>query len=114
MSICNMIGNLTKAPELVHTNTGKIVCNFSIAVKNNWGKETSFFVCQAWEKTAEKIAEFFIKGSKISVDGWMKQERWEKDGAQKSKIFMIVERFSFCEKKSEGQPATQSNSNYGY
>ena len=70
MNNVNIIGNLTKDPELRTTSSGKSVCSLSIAVQDSYNKEkTHFFNCTAWGKTGEVINQYFSKGKKIGITG---------------------------------------------
>lgn len=86
-------GRLVKDPEIRTTNTGKQVANFTIAEgdKNN----TNYFECQAWEKRAEFLAQYFTKGKSILVVGRTITQKWEKDGKNYSKQIINVNEISF-------------------
>jgi len=97
------IGNLTADPELRYIkDSGKALVTFTIAVNERYSDHTNFFDCQAWDKTADNIANHFKKGKAIGVTGRLKQERWEnKEGQNRSKIIIVVEQFDFIGKKDE-------------
>jgi single-strand DNA-binding protein len=101
-----MIGRLTRDPEKSVTPQGKSVCQFSIAVSHGGRDDSSFFDCQAWERTADAITEYFHKGNKIGITGYAKQERWQDktSGQWRSKVKFIVTTFDFCEKKADAEP----------
>jgi single-strand DNA-binding protein len=82
MNNVNMIGNLTRDPEMRTTNNGTQVTSFTIAVNSGWGdnKKTSFIPVTAWNKTAENCHKFLNKGSKIAVSGRIDTESYEKEG----------------------------------
>lgn len=77
-------GRLTRDPELQTVSTGQEKCRFSVAVdrrKNKDGEvKTDFFDCAAWGKTGSFVAEWFHKGSPITVIGRMESNKGEKDG----------------------------------
>jgi len=109
MNSVNLIGNLTRDPELRHTPSGKAVCNLSIAVQDNYNKDKAyFFNCTAWGKTGEVIEKYFVKGTKIGITGRLSQDTWEKDGKSYSAIKVIIENFDFCE-KSNGSKLTKED-----
>jgi len=115
MNIVIVGGNLTRDPELRHLPTGNTaVCGFSIACNEKWkdssgqAKESvSYFDCEAWGKTAETIAQYFVKGKPIVVQGRLKQETWKDktDGSNRSKIKVSVTAFHFCGGKSDDEAA---------
>ncbi len=92
------IGNMVRDPELKHTQAGKAICNFSLAV-NQAKDQVSYFDYTAWEKTAELIVQYCKKGSKVCVESRPEQQRWEKDGTKHSKVVFIVDRIEFLSSK---------------
>ena len=69
-----LIGRLTKKPELRSTESGKMLCNFSLAVdkgiKDEQGnKLANFFDCVCFNKNAENLVKYQDKGSMISIVG---------------------------------------------
>lgn len=71
------IGRLTKDPELRYTNSGKPVCNFTLAVEDGYGdnRSTQFIDCVAWSKTGENIAKYTAKGRLVYIEGVLKIRR---------------------------------------
>jgi len=109
MNSVNLIGNLTRDPELRYTSSGKAVCNLSIAVQDNYNKDKAHFLnCTAWGKTGEVIDKYFSKGTKIGITGRLSQDTWEKEGKNYSAIKVIIESFDFCE-KSNGTKLTKED-----
>lgn len=71
-----IIGNLTKDPELKNTNSGTAVCTFTVATNRDWVKstgekqeETEFHRVVAWEKLAELCAQLLTKGARVYIQG---------------------------------------------
>lgn len=64
----NLMGRLTKDPELRRTESGVAVTSFRIAVerdtkaKDAERPETDFFDCVAWRSTAELLRSSLQKG----------------------------------------------------
>ena len=115
MNTVAIIGNLTSDPEIRHTQTGKTICSFSIAVneysKNKEEKNVSFFKCESWEKTAEIIEKHFKKGHKIGITGRLKQERWESDSGQRSTVKIIVNNIDFLQQKNTSESSSENQEN---
>lgn len=104
MNSINILGRLTKQPELKTSQSGKYYSNFSIAVNTGWGdnKETSFFNCMSFGKTAETVVQYFSKGHRILIDGSLKQDSWsDKDGNKRTSVSIIVNRVDFIEQKDK-------------
>lgn len=106
-------GNATKDPTLSTTNSGLSFCNFGIAVqrrfKNNNGEyETDFINCVAWRQTAEYIAKYLKKGTKVIVSGSIQTRTYDAtDGTKKYVTEVMVEDAEII--NSQKQPETQVN-----
>lgn len=95
-------GNLTHDPELKTTPTGKSIASFTIAVNHNFSRdanqddEVSFFEVEAWEKLGENCSEYLKKGSKVTVIGLLRQDRWKSsDGTARSKVKISAQQVRF-------------------
>lgn len=92
--------------------------NLSIAVNRSrkqgeeWVDDTSFFDITVWGKTAENLKQYFVKGQKIAVEGYLKQERWEKDGQKHSKISIVAEHVELCGTKGNSNNAGNQQQNF--
>ena len=64
-----MIGNLCADPVSRATQSGKSVCQFTIAVNRRDRGETDFFRINAWGQLGDNCAKWLIKGKKVSVVG---------------------------------------------
>ena len=91
-----LVGRVTRDAELRYTASGSALCNFSIAVNRRvkkgeqWQDEASFFDLTLWEKQAENLNKYLVKGTQVAVQGELRQDRWEKDGQKFSKIQVFV------------------------
>ncbi len=103
----NIMGNLTRDPELKYTPSGKGVCSLSIAnnrvyTKNNEKvTEVSYFDIDVWGPTADNCVKYLKKGSGIIVEGRLKQDRWEKDGKTQSRVRITANSVHFMPRRSE-------------
>ena len=108
MNRTNIIGRLTKDPELKYTSTGKAVLNFTVAVNKTFGDQgADFITCQAWNKTAEAIANNLRKGSKVGVDGRLSTRSYESDGRKVFVMEVVAESVEFLDGKNSQQQAPQ-------
>lgn len=93
-----LIGNLTRDPELRYTPTGTAVCSFGIATNRSWTTdsgekrdEADFHRIVAWNKLAELCSQFLTKGKKVYVEGRLTTRNWNaQDGTQKSTTEVII------------------------
>jgi len=92
-----LIGNLTKDPELKYTPQGVAVCNFSVATNRTWKNaqgetqdEATFHRVIAWSKLAEICSKFLIKGKKVFIEGRISNRTWDDPQGQKHYVTEIV------------------------
>lgn len=84
LNTITIMGRLTKEPELRHTQTGKAVVSFTLAVDRDFGeKQTDFVNCFAWQGTAEFISKYFHKGSMMVANGSLQSREWTDKHDQK-------------------------------
>jgi len=113
----NIMGNLTRDPELKYTNSGKSVCNLSIA--NNWiysrgsekVTEVSYFDVEVWGAVAENCAKYLSKGRGIIVEGRLRQDRWEKDGKTQSRVRIAANNIHFLPNRRDDASGQQQSPN---
>ena len=89
-------GRLGADPEMKYTGGGKAVVNFSVAI-NGPGDKSEWRYCEAWEKTAEIINQYFKKGNGIIItNAFLKTEKWEdRDGNKRERLKVVVKEFAF-------------------
>lgn len=93
-----LIGNLTRDPELRYTPNGVAVCSFGIATNRNWTTdsgekkdEAEFHNIVAWNKLAELCSQFLVKGSKCYVEGRLATRGWQaQDGTQRTRTEIVI------------------------
>ena len=95
-----LIGNITRDPELRFTPSGAAVANFGLAVNrrwrnqqtNEWEEQVSFFDIVCWRELAENVTESLTKGSRVMVSGRLDQRSWEtQDGDKRSKVEVVAD-----------------------
>lgn len=93
-----LIGNLTRDPELRYTPQGTAVCTFGIATNRYWTTESGekkedaeFHRIVAWQKLAELCGQLLTKGRKIYVEGRLQTRRWTgQDGVEKQTTEVVI------------------------
>lgn len=94
-----LIGNLTRDPELRYTPTGAAVCTIGLATNRYWTtdagekkEETEFHRVVAWNKLAELCSQLLIKGRKVYVEGRLRTNSWTaQDGTQKQTTEVVID-----------------------
>lgn len=110
MNSVNIIGRLVADVELRKTNSNKSVCGFRIAVDAGKDKEAYFFNVVAWNGTAENIAKFFHKGSKIAISGILTSRSYENnEGKKVSVVEILANSFDFCDEKKAADQSQQAD-----
>ena len=111
-----VIGRLTQDMALEYTTNGAAIGKFSIAVdhmkKKDGTSDTSFFNCKVFGKMAESLNPYLKRGKQISICGYFKQDRWEKDGQKQSRLILNCEEIQLLGGNS--QNTGNSNGGYGY
>ena len=97
MNNVNLIGRLTKAPELRSTTSGKNVCTFTLAVNRKFKKdEADFLNIVAWDKTADLCSKYLNKGDQVGVTGNIQTRSYDdKDGKKVYITEIIAEDITF-------------------
>ena len=109
------IGRLTRPAELKYIGQNNTPCvNFSIAV-NRWSRakeqeEVYYFDLSYFGTAAANVMKYLEKGKQIFVQGFHKQDRWEKDGEKYSKVSFVVEYLQLLGGSKNGGDGGQSNS----
>jgi single-strand DNA-binding protein len=107
MNSVNIVGRLTKDPEIRRTEKGSVVANFSVAINRHFknadgGYDADFINCVAWEKSAEFLEKYFKKGDAIGITGRIQTRKWVTDDGQNRTAFEVVaDRVHFVESKKD-------------
>ncbi len=102
----NLIGRVTKNPELKTLESGTQIASFGLATNNVYKKDgekveqVDFHNITAFGKLAETIAQYVIKGQELYIGGRIKYESWDKqDGTGKGyRTSIIASNFQFGQK----------------
>jgi single-strand DNA-binding protein len=115
-----LIGRLTRDAELKYTAAGQAVCKFSIAVNrrkktgDQWVDEPNFFDIVLWGRQGESLNQYLVKGKMVGVDGELRQDRWEQDGQNRSKVEIVAANLQLLGGGPNGVPAgSSSGGGYG-
>lgn len=104
----DIMGRLTKAPELRYTPQGTPVTSFTLAVDRDYQsggneRQTDFIDCVAWRQTAEFVSKYFSKGSMAIVTGRLQIRDWEdKNGGKRRSSEVMADSVYFGESKKRG------------
>jgi single-strand DNA-binding protein len=96
-----IIGNLTRDPEMRYTPNGQPVASFAVATNRRWKDkdgnnqdETQYHEIVAWGKLAEIVSQILHKGNKVYIEGRLQTRNWEaQDGSRRQRTEIIAENF---------------------
>ena len=114
MNKVELIGRLTKEPEIKLTQNQTQFCNFTLAVDRrfkdaNGNRQTDFINCIAWKQTAVFIQKYFHKGNRIGVVGSIQIRSFDDENGNKKFITeVLIEEAEFVESQpAQEQPQSQ-------
>ena len=116
LNCVHLIGNMGQDPELRHTPNGVAVCNFNLATNKRYTdkdgqrhEQTEWHRIVVWQKSAENVAKYCSKGSKVYIQGELQTREWEDNDGNKRFTTEIVARVvQFMDAKGEGGGGSQS------
>lgn len=103
MNNVTLTGRFTKEHDLKASGEGMYFLKNSIAVSEGYGdkQKTYYFNVVAFGKTAETIAQYTNKGSKILMSGSLQNNNYEKNGEKIYQDQIIIREFEFLEIKKK-------------
>lgn len=115
-----LIGNITRDPELRYTASGVAVASFSIATNRSWKteagelkEEVEFHRIVAWNKLAGLCSQLLTKGRKIYVEGRLQTRQWQdKENNKRETTEIVIDDMIILDsKKDHGNEPTKSATN---
>jgi len=98
VNVVVLTGNLTRDPELHHSEGGTAVCNLRVAVNGRrknaggaWVDKSNYFDVVVFGGLAENCGNYLAKGRPVAVEGRLDWREWEaKDGSGKRQGVQII------------------------
>lgn len=116
-----LMGRLVRDPELKTFSNGGKLATITIVVNDrrknkstgDWEDHPAFIDCKIFNrgefgKQADRVQEYYRKGSLAYVEGKLEVETWETDGQKRSKTYVYVDNFQVIESQKE-RSSNQSN-----
>lgn len=105
MNNVQLVGRLTRDPDIRYTDGGVSVARFSVAVDRRFkreGEESADFIsCVAFGKTAEFLEKYFRKGQRIGLTGRIQTGSYKnQEGVKVYTTDVIAETVEFVESKN--------------
>lgn len=100
MNSINLLGNLTKDPDVRYTKTGRAVATFTLACTNTYidsatdetKEQTAFINCVAWGKLGESVGNL-RKGSPCFVNGRLQTRSYKTKEGDSKYITEVIANF---------------------
>jgi single-strand DNA-binding protein len=117
MNLVQLVGRLTRDPELRFTQKGSAMCRFDLAVNRRykdavsgeWKDDTTFVPVVVWREVAERCKEKLAKGSPVQVEGRLKTREYEDKTGQKRKVMEVeARRIQFLASTGTGAGSSRS------
>jgi len=117
-----LIGHVTRDPEIRATQAGQNLAKFGLAVSKTWKSKDGekkdkvcFIDCTVWGKAADVIGRFVNKGDPLFVQGELELESWEdkNGGGKRSKHSINVREFQLLRPKDSATSQKGGESEYG-
>ena len=102
-----LIGNLTRDPELKQIPGGSTVASFSVATNFSWTDQSGqkqdkseFHNIVAWRKLAEICGQYLKKGMKVFIEGRIQTRDWEgEDGVKRYRTEIVADNMIMLDRK---------------
>lgn len=119
-----LIGHLTKDPDLRYTQSGRTVCQFTLAVNKNLSKDkkeemeaqnkptADFLRIVVWDKMAENASRYLKKGSQCAIDGSIQTGSYEDNNG--NRVFttdIVAQHVEFLSRLTQNDTNYNSNTN---
>ena len=104
MNSVQLVGRLTRDPDVRYTDGGTTVARFTLAVdrrfKKDGGDEADFISCVAFGKTAEFLEKWFRKGQRLGLTGRIQTGSYvNQEGTKIYTTDVVTENVEFVESK---------------
>lgn len=106
-----LMGNLTRDPELRHTQSGLAICKIGLAVNRRfkdgktgeWREEPTFIDITIFGNRGEAFAKYHSKGKPAFIEGSLRLDNWEdQNGNKRSKLYVVADEWQFVNGGRDG------------
>lgn len=101
-----VLGNLSRNPDYKTTSNGTSVCELCVAANGRRPDDVSFIDVTVYGKHAENCRQCLVKGSRVMVEGHIRQDRYEdRNGKKVYKTYIVADEVIFLSpKENSGRP----------
>jgi single-strand DNA-binding protein len=112
MNNVNLIGRLTKDPELKTTDDGRNICNFNLAIDDPFSLEdrADFVKVTVFGNQAQNCRKYLRKGFLAGVAGRIRSDKYtDADGIKRYPTSVIAERIQFLQWPEKSSSREEAN-----
>ena len=111
MNKVELLGRITKDPEIKYTQDQKMIAKFTLAINRRVRELTDFFDITAFGKTAEFVSKYYKKGQQVAIVGRLQNNNYtDSEGKKHYENIVICDECYFADSKKE--EATETKINY--
>lgn len=98
-----LIGRLTRDPDLRYISSGQPIAQFTLAVDRDFrnadgAREADFVQCVTWRTLAEQVGQYCTKGRLVAVEGRLQTRSYEaQDGTRRKSTEVVGDRVWFLD-----------------
>lgn len=100
MNRVEITGMVFGLPKLIQTKSGKHILTFSIGHSIKKGDSLNFFRVKAFSELAISLADIVFDRSRVKIEGFLTQNKFErKDGSKGESVDIVARSCTIVEKK---------------
>jgi len=115
-----IIGRLTRDPEVRTTPTGVSVTSFGVAtnfvwkdVDGNRKEAVEFHNVVGWRRLGEIMGQYLRKGSKVFIEGRLQTRNWEgQDGSKRNRTEIVADNLIMLDSKRDSEARMSESPTY--
>lgn len=106
MNSTQLIGRLTRDPQLHESKGGTPICRMGIAIpRRNRDEEPVYVEVKAFDNQARSCADYLATGHEVAVTGRLETDKWEaQDGTKRSLTYVIASSVNFLRRPQPKTP----------
>lgn len=113
MNRVELIGRLTRDPEVRETKDGLVISRYTLAVDAGKDKDANFISCVAFGNGGKFVEKYFKRGQRVGIAGSIVTGRYEdKDGVAHYTFEVVSQEHYFCDGSRE-DTRNENRSNSG-
>ena len=115
MNSVQLIGRLTRDPEVRETNGGTTVCRMGLAIQRRERDAAPVYVeVKAFNAQAKSCGQYLAKGREVAITGRIETDKWDaQDGSKRSLTYVIAQTVDFLRRPSENGSTASSGADNG-